>query len=158
MSENIITQTIENKIVTTDDLQDTSVYIPSSVEKKRAVMMYMLFGVIISISNKKVNGFEYFHLKQSIGWRLCFILVLIASVVLIFLPGIKYVGILALIAMVTFFIIFVKQAWDGKYHTDSKKYIFWLFPWLGGRVVDLFDIAPIQSNTKNPEPPIQDTK
>ena len=56
----------EGKIIPTDVVKDVSTYIPSSIEKKRAVMMYMLFGVIIAISNKKVNSFEYFHLKQAI--------------------------------------------------------------------------------------------
>jgi len=40
-------------------------YIPSSVEKKKALMMYFLFGIIIVIANKKVNDFEFFHVKQA---------------------------------------------------------------------------------------------
>ncbi|HCY20702.1 TPA: hypothetical protein DIC40_02400 [Patescibacteria group bacterium] len=40
-------------------------YVPSSVEKKKALMMYFLFGIIIVISNKKVNDFEFFHVKQA---------------------------------------------------------------------------------------------
>jgi hypothetical protein len=44
-------------------LQDQ--YMPSSVEKKKALMMYFLFGIIIVISNKKVNDFEFFHVKQA---------------------------------------------------------------------------------------------
>ena len=40
-------------------------YIPSSVEKKRALMMYFLFGIMIVIANKKVNDFEFFHVKQA---------------------------------------------------------------------------------------------
>jgi len=43
----------------------TQEYIPSSVEKKKALMMYFLFGIIIVISNKKVNDFEFFHVKQA---------------------------------------------------------------------------------------------
>jgi len=62
MSENLNTET---KIINTDNVQDTS-YVPSGVEKKRAVMMYLLVGIIITISNKKVNVFEYFHLKQAL--------------------------------------------------------------------------------------------
>jgi len=56
----------EGKIIPTDVVTDASMYAPSSIEKKRAVMMYMLFGVMIAISSKKVNSFEYFHLKQAI--------------------------------------------------------------------------------------------
>jgi hypothetical protein len=43
------------------------VYIPSSTEKKRAVMMYLLIGIIIvAFNNQKKTDFEQFHLKQSI--------------------------------------------------------------------------------------------
>lgn len=43
------------------------VYIPSSTEKKRAVMMYLLIGIIvIAFNNQKKSDFEQFHLKQSL--------------------------------------------------------------------------------------------
>ncbi|HCB51072.1 TPA: hypothetical protein DEP21_00530 [Patescibacteria group bacterium] len=45
---------------------DNNVYVPSSVEKKRALIMYFLFGIMIVIADKKTNDFEYFHLKQAI--------------------------------------------------------------------------------------------
>jgi len=43
------------------------VYIPSSTEKKRAVMMYLLIGIIVvALNNQKKSDFEQFHLKQSL--------------------------------------------------------------------------------------------
>ena len=43
------------------------VYIPSSTEKKRAVMMYLLIGIIVvAFNNQKKSDFEQFHLKQSL--------------------------------------------------------------------------------------------
>jgi hypothetical protein len=43
------------------------VYIPSSTEKKRAVMMYFLIGIIVvGFNNQKKSDFEQFHLKQAI--------------------------------------------------------------------------------------------
>ena len=43
------------------------VYIPSSTEKKRAVMMYLLIGIIASaFNNQEKSDFEQFHLKQSL--------------------------------------------------------------------------------------------
>ena len=65
MPETTINIDIGKKLISPEDSSDTS-YLPSGAEKKRAVIMYLLFGVIIAISNKKVNVFEYFHLKQSI--------------------------------------------------------------------------------------------
>ena len=42
-------------------------YIPSSTEKKRAVMMYLLVGIIVgTFKNQKKTDFELFHLKQSL--------------------------------------------------------------------------------------------
>lgn len=146
MSEEIAnTQTTDNKIVTTDTVQEGQ-YVPSSIEKKRAVMMYMLFGVIIAVSTKKVNSFEYFHLKQAIGWRLCFILVCIVAIILIMIPGIKYLGLIALLIMVSLFIVCIKQARDGKYHVDVKQYgPLGFFPSLGARLVNIFEISPTEN-------------
>ena len=42
------------------------VYVPSSTEKKRAIMMYLLIGIIIvAFNNQKKTDFEEFHLKQA---------------------------------------------------------------------------------------------
>ena len=51
--------------VTTQPSQE--VYLPSSTEKKRAVMMYLLIGIIVvAFNNQKKSDFESFHLKQSL--------------------------------------------------------------------------------------------
>ena len=43
------------------------VYMPSSTEKKRAVMMYLLMGIIVvAFNNQKKSDFEQFHLKQAL--------------------------------------------------------------------------------------------
>lgn len=43
------------------------VYMPSSTEKKRAVMMYLLIGIIVvAFNNQKKSDFEQFHLKQAL--------------------------------------------------------------------------------------------
>ena len=43
------------------------VYVPSSTEKKRAVMMYLLIGIIVvAFNNQNKSNFEQFHLKQSL--------------------------------------------------------------------------------------------
>ncbi len=117
-----------------------NVYIPSSVEKKRALMMYLFFGIIISIVNKKVNDFEYFHLKQSMGWWMLFILSVLISAIILFIPIIKIVWILWLLLVIWILVFFIKQVWSGKYYTDQTKYIFGIFPSLGYWLITLFDI------------------
>ena len=65
------------------------------------------------------------------------------------IPGIKYLGLIALLAMVIVFIVLVKQAWDGKYHTDMKAYGFLgFFPSLGSWLVNLFEISPKEDNVQ----------
>jgi len=71
----------------------------------------------------------------------------IVSIVLALIPGIKYLGLLALLSMVVVFIMLAKQARDGKYHIDMKKYGFLgFFPSLGTRLVNLFEITPQENN------------
>lgn len=42
-------------------------YVPSSTEKKRAVMMYLLIGIIaVAFNNTNKSIFEQFHLKQAL--------------------------------------------------------------------------------------------
>ena len=54
-------------VVQTTAQASTEVYIPSSTEKKRAVMMYLLIGIIVvAFNNQEKNDFELFHLKQAL--------------------------------------------------------------------------------------------
>jgi len=41
-------------------------YVPSSVERKKAVLMYFFVGIIAALSKEKISIYEFFHLKQSI--------------------------------------------------------------------------------------------
>ncbi len=116
-------------------------YIPSSVEKKRALMMYFLFGIIIVISNKKVNDFEFFHVKQAMGWWMVFILSILLSAIILFIPIIRFLAILLLLIIMGVFIVLAKQAWDGKYHLDVTKYSLGVFPSLWAWLFWLFGIS-----------------
>ena len=51
---------------TTQPIEDKNKYIPGSSEKKRASVMYLFFGIIVSLSKKEFSPFEFYHLKQSI--------------------------------------------------------------------------------------------
>lgn len=66
-----------------------------------------------------------------------------------FLPWIRYVWLVALFTMVVCFVIVVKQAWDGKYYSDIKKYGFLgFFPSLWAWVVNVFEIGAQEENTQ----------
>ena len=41
-------------------------YVPSSLERKKAVLMYFFVGIVFSLSKDRVSVYELFHLKQSV--------------------------------------------------------------------------------------------
>ncbi len=56
-----------NVPITTVSQPTKELYMPSSTEKKRAVMMYLLIGIIVvAFNNQKKSDFESFHLKQAL--------------------------------------------------------------------------------------------
>lgn len=124
------------------------VYVPSSTEKKRAVMMYLLIGIIIvAFNNQKKTDFEQFHLKQSIWWRSVFLLLVVVTSLFMFIPFIKYIPILAVIIMVAFLALFVKKARDGKYAIAQENKLA-IFVGLGGWIMTLFEV---KQEEKTPE-------
>ena len=118
----------------------TTIYIPNSSEKKRAIMMYVFFGIMVGISKKEMNPFEYFHLKQASWRRILFLFVLVLSVVMMFLPLVKYIVFIPLLGMVIARGIFLKQAWDGKYSQDIRQSAINIFASLGWWLLNLFEI------------------
>jgi uncharacterized membrane protein len=73
------------------------------------------------LTKKEMDLFELFHLKQASGWWLSFVFFFVISAVLFFVPVIKFLGLLPLLAMVVIWLIFIKQAWDGKYVDATEK-------------------------------------
>ncbi|HCY20701.1 TPA: hypothetical protein DIC40_02395 [Patescibacteria group bacterium] len=57
-----------------------------------------------------------------------FILSILVSTIILFIPLIKVVGILWLLIVMGIFIFLAKQAWDGKYYQDVTKYSLGIFP------------------------------
>jgi len=124
-----------------DKNKNISKYIPSSSEKKRAVMMYLFFGIMVSITKKEMNIFEYYHLKQSSGRWILFLFVLIFDVVLLFVPVLKYLWLIPLILLVVCWFISTKQARDGKYYIENKDSYLAIFSWIGNWFIELFEIS-----------------
>lgn len=114
-------------------------YVPSSIEKKRAVTMYVLSWIIMMIWRKDINQFELFHLKQSLWWWSCFLLVFILSLILLFVPYIKILALLLVFSMIVVLSVFIKQARDWKYHYESETKIS-VFRWVGWWILDLFEV------------------
>ncbi len=117
-------------------------YIPSSSEKKRAVLMYGLFGIIIMIGKKELSLFEKFHLKQAIWWWVVFVFFFILSSIIFFIPVIKLLGIIPLLFMIIVWALFIKQAWDWKVKVEKWKNPLQIFLGVGWWLLDLFEIWP----------------
>ena len=135
---------IQNKEETPEN---APVYMPSSSEKKRAVLMYLFIGIMVYISKTEVNVFEYYHLKQATWWWIMFLLILVLSAVLLFLPIIKIIWVLLLLIFIAARVIGVKQAWDGKYQNTSMTSFMSLFSWVWNWFLDLFEINPKTVNS-----------
>ena len=124
-----------------DNLEKTPLYVPSSSEKKRAILMYLLVGIMVYLSKKEVNEFEYYHLKQSIWWWILFLLILVMSAVLLFVPIIRIIWILLLLMFLVVWWLWIKQARDGKYWDSSVASFMNLFSWVWNWFLELFDVG-----------------
>ncbi len=115
-------------------------YIPGSGEKKRAILMYVLFGIIFMLlNNKNKTEFEKFHLNQAIWWWIVFVLFLFVFVVLLFIPWLKYIVFVFMLFLFWILWYFMNQAWNGNYLYNKKNIIsmfFWLWTW----ILNLFDV------------------
>ena len=131
----------ENKQTIDQKWYVNALYVPSSLEKKRAILMYLFFGIIIFVGKKEMSVFEYFHLRQALWWSVLFILFLILSLVLIFLPVVKYIWLLVILLIVFAWALFVLDAWKGKYNVLWwEKSPLALFKWIGEWIINLFEM------------------
>ncbi|MDR0283013.1 MAG: hypothetical protein LBI53_07185 [Candidatus Peribacteria bacterium] len=93
-------------------------YIPSSSEKKQAVLMYMMVGLLLSTGKKEVSPYTYHHIKQSMGWIVLLVSVIFLDVVLIifgmFIGLFNRLALLITLPVLLIGILCMKQARDGK--------------------------------------------
>ena len=122
-------------------VMDPSSYIPSALEKKRAVMMYLIFGVIVVLIKREGTPFEYFHLKQSTGWWMVFALWILISIVILFVPVLQYLPLAIIAADLVIYALFVKQARDGKFFISAKDAFMPVFTGVGSWFYQLFDYS-----------------
>ncbi len=90
-------------------------YVPSSIERKKSILMYFFVGIVAALMKEKVSVYEFFHLRQALGWRSLFFIFMVVGIVLMFVP---YLWVIPLMIFLSFFIvwcIFTMQAWKGQY-------------------------------------------
>ncbi|MDR0860641.1 MAG: hypothetical protein LBO09_06830 [Candidatus Peribacteria bacterium] len=147
MSENLTPNTRDN-------------YLPSSAEKKQAVMMYLFVGLLLSLQQQDVSPYMHHHIKQSMGWIVLLVLIIFLDVIL-FIFGLLFgkffsiLGGIITIPVLILGILCIKQAYDGKYQRDTNgaTKFFSGFAGLGSWVLNLFDADHYQSKIglENPQ-------
>lgn len=90
-------------------------YVPSALERKKSLMMYMIRGILLSLAQQKASRYEQFHLKQALGRWTSFFVLLIPALILTIIPWIKIIPWLVYVALFAVWIIFFMQAWRGTY-------------------------------------------
>ncbi len=127
-------------------------YIPSEVERRRAVMMYLFIWLVISLIKGLKSDYEKYHFYQAMWWWFLFFVTLLISIVFLFIPFIKFLPILFILFLIVVSWIFVNQAITWKYTLDKDKILFPVFYWLWKWVWDLFDIDidnDLENNNEN---------
>jgi sterol desaturase/sphingolipid hydroxylase (fatty acid hydroxylase superfamily) len=125
---------------TTSQQPKTSMaYIAWSAEKKKCLMMYLWLGIVLSVSRDTMSVFEYFHLRQSLGRRMVFMIVVLLSVLLMFLPLIWLIGWLMIVLMLVIWWLFGKQAWIGQYYDKVESATLPLFVGMWWWILQMFD-------------------
>jgi len=134
-------------------LNELEPYLPSSSEKKQAVMMYMVAWLILSMWKREVSPFTHHHIKQSFGWLVSLMLVIFADVVLIIIwfmfAAISWL-IFSFFSFIAFLIslpilvvggMWIYQATKWKYIWENEftNKSFAFFSGIGNWVLNLFD-------------------
>lgn len=130
----------ESSKIVNNQKQSDGLYIPSSSEKKRTMLMYVFFGLIISMSKKELSVFEYYHLKQALWWSLLFLVMLIIGLVLLFIPILKYISFIIIFVLAISWLVFVSDSWKWVYNNRKEHSPIMLFSSIWWRVLALFDI------------------
>ena len=129
----------------TSRLNELEPYLPSSSEKKQAVMMYMAVWLILSMWKWEVSPYTHHHLKQSLGWLVFLVLAIFADLVLAVLAMVLsffgWIAVLITIPALTIWAMWIYQAQQGKYIWESEAInkFFLFFSWIGNWTLNLFD-------------------
>ena len=126
-------------------LNELEPYLPSSSEKKQAVMMYMAVGLILSMWKWEVSPYTHHHLKQSLGWLVFLVLTIFMDLVLavlwMVLSFFAWIAVLITIPALTIGAMWIYQAQQWKYIWENEwiNKFFLFFSWIGNWTLNLFE-------------------
>lgn len=115
-------------------------YVPSSVERKKAVLMYFFVGIVAALARQKVSIYEFFHLKQALGWRVVFFIAMMVGIIFIFIPRFWIIPVLFFLGFLVIWILFAKQAYEWRYVIDEDKILLPIFAGLWGWMLSIFEL------------------
>lgn len=118
-------------------------YVPTSIERKKSVLMYFFVWILVSLASKKLWKYEIYHLKQSCWWWAVFFIVIVITAFLFFIPFVRILPIFIYIMMLAVWIMFIKQAWEWHYLWNNEKVLFPLFIWFWWWILDMFEVEDL---------------
>ena len=121
--------------------EQTPGYVPSALERKKVLLMYLFLWIMVTLIKGKVTIYELFHVKQAVGRWMLLVVILLWSLVVVFLPIIKVMAIVPLFAMFGVRVYCIKTAWDGYYNHTGAKTMFSFLEWFGWRALDVFEFT-----------------
>lgn len=117
----------------------SNIYVSSSIERKRSLMMYYLFGIMMSLDKKDLSEFESFHIRQSMWWRMIAIIWILLSIIISFISYSWFFVVPVWLVLLVFFGMYNFQAINWQYKKpDQAKWN--LFYWLGARLMLIFEM------------------
>lgn len=115
-------------------------YVPSSVERKKALLMYFFVGIVVALSKERVSAYEFFHLKQALGWWTVFFVCMVVGIIFVFIPYLWVVPVILFLCFMVIRVLFLKQAWEGVFTIHEDKVLMPFFAGIGGRIVAIFEL------------------
>lgn len=119
-----------------------NMYLPSSSERKRVITAYLLVGLFFFSEKEDLSVYEYYHYKQALGRYVATMFFLLLLLFFVWIPILRYIPILLVLANLVMLGVLVFGAWQGQYLKDELQAPVWkrFFADLGGRLLHLFDI------------------
>ncbi len=120
-------------------VQDSVAYIPSTVEKKRAISSLFFVGIVMMmVVEKELSVFERYYLALSLSlWSIGLMAFLIAILVFFLASLLWYLYVIVLLAWFAIWWFSLQQAWAWKYNHEFVAMR--LIVGFGNWIVSLFE-------------------
>lgn len=113
-------------------------YVPSALERKKAVLMYFFVGIVASLSHESRSEYEEFHIRQAM-WRWTVVFVgIVLGIGFIFIPYAWVIPVFFFLCFMVIWIVFVKQAYEWRFTIDADKVLMPVFASFGWWIMEIF--------------------